>query len=149
MTYPQIKDYLTAISPTASEKSTEKSPTLSDKFITPATELVSMLSFSHIVEILQGERNEPWGQSSCWHSALHSQRWLDGGVCFGWHGQQPVCLYLYAFVARQENTTRLSVKGDLQMIETRFKDTESKGVKGVRTILRGTRDSSRKWRLQD
>ena len=52
LTYPQIKDYLTAISPTASEKSTEKSPTLSDKFITPATELVSMLSFSHIVEIL-------------------------------------------------------------------------------------------------
>lgn len=50
--YPQIKDYLTAISPTASEKSAEKSPTLSDKFITPATELVSMLSFSHIVEIL-------------------------------------------------------------------------------------------------
>ena len=28
------------------------SPTLSDKFITPATELVSKLSFSHIVEIL-------------------------------------------------------------------------------------------------
>ena len=52
LTYPQIKDYLTAISPTVSEKSTEKSPTLSDKFITPATELVSMLSFSHIVEIL-------------------------------------------------------------------------------------------------
>ena len=52
LTYPQIKDYLTAISPTASEKSAEKNPTLSDKFITPATELVSMLSFSHIVEIL-------------------------------------------------------------------------------------------------
>ena len=52
LTYPQIKDYLTAISPTASEKSVEKSPTLSEKFITPATELVSMLSFSHIVEIL-------------------------------------------------------------------------------------------------
>ena len=52
LTYPQIKDYLTAISPTASEKSAEKSPTLSDKFITPATELVSMLSFSHIVELL-------------------------------------------------------------------------------------------------
>ena len=52
LTYPQIKDYLTAISPTTSEKSAEKSPTLSDKFITPATELVSMLSFSHIVEIL-------------------------------------------------------------------------------------------------
>ena len=52
LTYPQIKDYLTAISPTPSEKSAEKSPTLSDKFITPATELVSMLSFSHIVEIL-------------------------------------------------------------------------------------------------
>ena len=52
LTYPQIKDYLTAISPMESEKSAEKSPTLSDKFITPATELVSMLSFSHIVEIL-------------------------------------------------------------------------------------------------
>ena len=52
VTYPQIKDYLTAISPTASEKSAEKSPTLSDKFITPAPKLVSMLSFSHIVEIL-------------------------------------------------------------------------------------------------
>jgi len=74
LAYPQIKDYLTgqicatpshesAISPTASEKSLGKSPTASDKssqisptasdkFITPATELVSMLSFSHIVEIL-------------------------------------------------------------------------------------------------
>ena len=63
LAYPQIKDYLTAISPTASEKSLEKSPTLSDKssqigptpsdnFITPAAELVSKLSFSHIVEIL-------------------------------------------------------------------------------------------------
>ena len=52
LTYPQIKDYLTAISPTASEKSAKKSPTLSDKFITLATELVSMLSFSHIVELL-------------------------------------------------------------------------------------------------
>ena len=61
--YPQIKVYLTAISPTASEKSLEKSPTASDKssqigptpsdnFITPAAELVSKLSFSHIVEIL-------------------------------------------------------------------------------------------------
>lgn len=63
LAYPQIKDYLTAISPTASEKSLGKSPTASDKssqisptaldkFITPATKLVSMLSFSHIVEIL-------------------------------------------------------------------------------------------------
>lgn len=63
LAYPQIKDYLTAISPTASEKSLEKSPTASDKssqigptpsdnFITPAAELVSKLSFSHIVEIL-------------------------------------------------------------------------------------------------
>ena len=63
LTYPQIKDYLTAISPTASEKSLGKSPTASDKssqisptvsdnFITPAAELVSKLSFSHIVEIL-------------------------------------------------------------------------------------------------
>ena len=63
LAYPQIKDYLTAISPTASENSLGKSPTASDKssqisptasdnFITPAAELVSKLSFSHIVEIL-------------------------------------------------------------------------------------------------
>ena len=63
LAYPQIKEYLTAISPTASEKSLGKSPTASDKssqisptlsdnFITPAAELVSKLSFSHIVEIL-------------------------------------------------------------------------------------------------
>ena len=63
LTYPQIKDYLTAISPTASDKSLGKSqtasdkssqisPTASDNFITPAAELVSKLSFSHIVEIL-------------------------------------------------------------------------------------------------
>ena len=52
LAYPQIKDYLTAISPTASKKSLGKSPTLSDNFITPAAELVSKLSFSHIVEIL-------------------------------------------------------------------------------------------------
>ena len=63
LAYPQIKVYLTAISPTASEKSLGKSPTASDKssqisptvsdnFITPAAELVSKLSFSHIVEIL-------------------------------------------------------------------------------------------------
>ena len=63
LAYPQIKDYLTTISPTASQKSLGKSPTASDKssqisptlsdnFITPAAELVSKLSFSHIVEIL-------------------------------------------------------------------------------------------------
>lgn len=63
LAYPQIKDYLTAISPTASEKSlgisptasdksSQISPTASDNFITPAAELVSKLSFSHIVEIL-------------------------------------------------------------------------------------------------
>lgn len=63
LAYPQIKDYLTTISPTASKKSLGKSPTASDKssqisptlsdnFITPAAELVSKLSFSHIVEIL-------------------------------------------------------------------------------------------------
>ena len=63
LAYPQIKEYLTAISPTASEKSLGKSPTASDKslqisptasdkFITPGVELVSKLSFSHIVEIL-------------------------------------------------------------------------------------------------
>lgn len=52
LAYPQVKDYLTAISPTASEKSLGKSPTASDKFITPGVELVSKLSFSHIVEIL-------------------------------------------------------------------------------------------------
>lgn len=61
--YTHIKVYLTAISPTASKKSLGKSPTASDKssqisptlsdnFITPAAELVSKLSFSHIVEIL-------------------------------------------------------------------------------------------------
>ena len=63
LAYPQIKDYLTAISPTASKKSLGKSPTASDKssqisptlsdnFLTPAAELVSKLSFSHLVEIL-------------------------------------------------------------------------------------------------
>ncbi|MDY4732511.1 MAG: DUF1016 N-terminal domain-containing protein, partial [Prevotella sp.] len=52
LAYPQIKEYLTAISPTASEKSLGKSPTTSDKFITPGVELVFKLSFSHIVEIL-------------------------------------------------------------------------------------------------
>lgn len=63
LAYPQIKVYLTTISPTASQKSLGKSPTASDKssqisptlsdnFITPAAELVSKLSFSHIVEIL-------------------------------------------------------------------------------------------------
>ena len=63
LAYPQIKDYLTTISPTASQKSLGKSPTASDKssqisptlsdnLITPAAELVSKLSFSHIVEIL-------------------------------------------------------------------------------------------------
>ena len=63
LAYPQIKVYLTAISPTvskkslgksptASDKSSQISPTLSDNFITPAAELVSKLSFSHIVEIL-------------------------------------------------------------------------------------------------
>lgn len=63
LAYPQIKVYLTAISPTASKKSLGKSPTASDKssqisptlsdnFITPAAELVSKLSFSRIVEIL-------------------------------------------------------------------------------------------------
>ena len=63
LAYPQIKVYLTAISPTASKKSLGKSPTasdessqisptLSDNFITPAAELVSKLSFSHFVEIL-------------------------------------------------------------------------------------------------
>lgn len=63
LAYPQIKDYLNGqissmalqkseISPTASDKSFEKSPTPSDKFITPAIDLVSKLSFSHIVEII-------------------------------------------------------------------------------------------------
>lgn len=53
LSYPQIKDYLTGqISPTLSEKSAEKSPTASDKFITAAEKLISSLSFSHIVELL-------------------------------------------------------------------------------------------------
>lgn len=61
--YPQIKGYLTGqiyapasqeseISPTTSDKFGGKSPTLSDKFTTPAFDLISKLSFSHIVEIL-------------------------------------------------------------------------------------------------
>ncbi len=41
LAYPQIKFYLEG-----------KSPTLSDKFITPADKLISHLSFSHLVEIL-------------------------------------------------------------------------------------------------
>ena len=63
LSYPQINDYLrgqigtsashqSTISPTASEKFAGKSPTTSDKFVTPAFELISKLSFSHIVELL-------------------------------------------------------------------------------------------------
>lgn len=52
LTYPQIKDYLTAISPTMSEKSIENNPMTSEKFVTPPEKLMSNLSFSHIVEIL-------------------------------------------------------------------------------------------------
>ena len=73
LAYPQIKDYLNGqisatasqkseISPTASDKSAEISPTASDesvisttpaeKFFTPAVELISKLSFSHVVEIM-------------------------------------------------------------------------------------------------
>ena len=74
LVYPQIKDYLTGqicaktshksaispivseqsveISPTVSDKFSAISPTASDKFITSAIDLVSKLSFSHIVEIL-------------------------------------------------------------------------------------------------
>ncbi len=52
LTYPQIKDYLTAISPTMSEKSIENNPMMSEKFVTPPEKLMSNLSFSHIVEIL-------------------------------------------------------------------------------------------------
>ncbi|MBQ1884490.1 MAG: DUF1016 family protein [Bacteroidales bacterium] len=61
--YPHIKNYLCGeicatpshkldISPTASGKSLQKSPTPSDKFVTPAEQLIMNLSFSHIVEIL-------------------------------------------------------------------------------------------------
>ena len=49
-TYPQIKDYLTG----------QISPTTSDKFGTPAIELISKLSFSHIVEILFVD--DPWAR---------------------------------------------------------------------------------------
>jgi predicted nuclease of restriction endonuclease-like (RecB) superfamily len=49
-TYPQIKDYLTG----------QISPTTSDKFGTPAIELISKLSFSHIVEILFVDN--PWAR---------------------------------------------------------------------------------------
>ncbi len=52
LTYPQIKDYLTAISPTMSEKSIENNPMMSEKFVTPPEKMMSNLSFSHIVEIL-------------------------------------------------------------------------------------------------
>lgn len=50
LTYPQIKDYLTG----------QISPTTSDKFGTPAIELISKLSFSHIVEILFVD--DPWAR---------------------------------------------------------------------------------------
>ncbi len=70
--YPQIADNLIfAISPTSSDeyenqykslpinqesssdnKSLEKSPTLSDQFKTPGKKIISLLSFSHIVELL-------------------------------------------------------------------------------------------------
>ena len=60
--YPQIKSYLEGksatasneieISPTMSGKTIPKSPTASEKFITPADKLISLLSFSHITEIL-------------------------------------------------------------------------------------------------
>ncbi len=60
--YPYIKEYLQGksatpshqleISPTASGKSLQKSPTPSDKFVTPAEKLIMNLSFSHIREIL-------------------------------------------------------------------------------------------------
>lgn len=59
--YPHIKKYLCGeicatashkldISPTASGKSLQKSPTPSDKFVTPAEKLIMNLSFSHIVD---------------------------------------------------------------------------------------------------
>lgn len=50
--YPQIMSYLEGKSPTASDESSQISPTASDKFVTPADKLISQLSFSHIVEIL-------------------------------------------------------------------------------------------------
>lgn len=161
LTYPQIKSYLTAISPTASEKSVEKSPTPSDEFTTSAEKLMSNLSFSHIVELLTvddslarffyetecvrccwsvkelrrqistnlyfragmsenpRERNEPRRQPSCGHTALHSQRRQNGGVCFGRYGQQLVCINLYAFTPRQENLAGFSFKRNWQMIKER------------------------------
>ena len=58
--YSYIKEYLQGkcatpshqleISPTASGKSLQKSPTPSDKFVTPAEKQIMNLSFSHIVD---------------------------------------------------------------------------------------------------
>ena len=61
LNYPQVRLYLEGKSATASDVSSisatalhnsQKSPTASDKFVTPADMLISHLSFSHIVEIL-------------------------------------------------------------------------------------------------
>jgi len=55
--YPQIKKYLMGekISPTASDESVEKSPTTSDKFVSAPENIISQLSFSHLVEIMTVE----------------------------------------------------------------------------------------------
>ena len=63
LNYPHIKSYLegksvtpshqsASISPTSSDESPKISPTVSDEFRTSAEQLISQLSFSHIVEIM-------------------------------------------------------------------------------------------------
>lgn len=51
LVYPLIKNYLQK-SPTASDFSTQISPTASEKFVTAPEKIISQLSFSHIVEII-------------------------------------------------------------------------------------------------
>lgn len=53
--YPHIKEHLLGLKSPILSDSSEKSPTTSDQLITPAYKLVSLLSFSHIVEIMTVE----------------------------------------------------------------------------------------------
>ena len=52
LNYPHIKSYLEGKSPTTSDESPIISPMVSDEFRTAAEQLISQLSFSHIVEIM-------------------------------------------------------------------------------------------------
>ncbi len=52
LNYPQVLKYLGGKCPTASDFSKEICPTASDKYVTPAENVISKLSFSHIVEIM-------------------------------------------------------------------------------------------------